>query len=126
MSVNTTDKVTKRSFSSYPGILDAHDLAHLLNLGTPKTYRLLRTGEISSRRLGDDYRKYLRYCMGGYRAVAFVTMKKNRRKNPMKCSFSNDGYYDRLNRLPDNIKARINRADCGLTAPAPHRSVHAD
>lgn len=47
--------------------------------------------------------KYLRYCMGGCRAVAFVMTEKIAAKDPMKCSFFNDGYYDRMNKLLDNI-----------------------
>jgi len=56
MSINITNKVIKCSFSSYPDILDAHDLAHLLNIAMPKTYHLLRSGEIPCRRLGNEYR----------------------------------------------------------------------
>lgn len=56
MNNNDSKELENRNYASYPDILDAHDLAHLLNIAMPKTYHLLRSGEIPCRRLGNEYR----------------------------------------------------------------------
>jgi len=73
VNVKITRKAYNTVFQGYPDVLDVKQVSELLNVSTKTVYRLLRTGSLSSLKVGREFRIPKLYLMQYLKVTSLKT-----------------------------------------------------